>query len=101
MASKKEQAAKVKQAIKRFESFTGMNVEYIDQVEVQPIDDVMLTMGKCTGIMYSTVRDGVQEKYLHQFKKSAQPLLCVSSDGLQLYLIGGSYSVTDKGIEDV
>jgi len=57
-------------------------------------------MGKCLGIMYETVRDGEREQYIHEFNKTARPLLTVSSDGLQLYLIGGSYSVTDKGIED-
>ena len=100
MARKPRLDSQIIDAVNRFQKFTGMDVEFVDTVEIPPLDDVMLTIGKCTGIMYETVRDGVQEKYLHQFKKSAQPLFCVSSDGLQIYLIGGSYIFTDRGIED-
>lgn len=90
----------VSEAIDRFTDFRGDEPDFIETMELKPIDPVMLTIGQCTGIMYETTRDGQKEKYIHQFKKTAQPLLCVSSDGLQLYLIGGSYSVTDRGIED-
>lgn len=59
-----------------------------------------LTIGECDGVMYSTVRDGVPEKYCHQFKKSARPLLVASHDGAQLALIGGNFTFTERGIVD-
>lgn len=99
MSNKKKQQH-IQEAIERFTGFRGDPPEAIEVLEVPEIDPVMLTMGKCLGIIYESVRDGETEKYIHQFKKSARPLLCVSSDGQQLYLIGGSYSVTDRGIED-
>jgi len=90
----------IQEAISRFTGFRGDAPQSIEQIELKQIDPVQLTMGRCLGIMYETVRDGEREQYLHEFEKSARPLLTVSSDGLQLYLIGGSYSVTDRGIED-
>lgn len=95
-----ELEAAVQQAVDAYTGFRGDPPQSVDVIEVPQIDPVLLTMGECLGVMYETTRDGKREKYIHQFKKSARPLLCVSSDGLQLYLIGGSYSVTDHGIED-
>lgn len=92
--------ARIQAAVDRFTGFRGEPPASIERVRVPPVDPVVLTLGVCTGIMYATTRDGRHEKYLHRFKQTARPLLAVSSDGHSLYLIGGSYSVTDKGIED-
>lgn len=58
------------------------------------------TLGKLENIGYSTVRDGVAEKYIHRFKASSRPLLKASTDGKQLSLLGGAYDFTDRGIVD-
>lgn len=50
--------------------------------------------------MYTTVRDGEVEKYIHRFKKSARPILAASHDGKQLVLIGGDFVFTECGITD-
>lgn len=86
-------------AIKLFEDFTGENPAYIDLVDM-PVDTVAMAIGYCDGIMYSTVRDGKHEKYVHTFKKGCRPVLAASSDGKQLYLLGGSYNFTERGIVD-
>ncbi len=59
-----------------------------------------LTVGECDGILYSTVRDGNPEQYIHKFKRSARPLLVASHDGAQLALVGGDFVFTDRGITD-
>lgn len=92
--SKKKEAA-----IKLFKDFTGENPEYIDRVNL-PVDTVAMAIGHCDGIMYETVRDGKRERYVHKFKKGCRPVLAVSSDGKQLYLLGGEYNFTERGIED-
>jgi hypothetical protein len=61
---------------------------------------VGLTIGECNGILYSTVRDGEAEKYIHRFKKSARPLLVASHDGSALALVGGNFRFTNRGIVD-
>lgn len=98
-APARDTQAQVRQAVQRFTGFRGDAPTEVRRVKVST-PGVMLTMGNCLGIMYETVRDGRREKYLHRFNKKARPLLAVSSDGRKLYLIGGSYSVTDRGIED-
>jgi hypothetical protein len=50
--------------------------------------------------VYRTTRDGVTEKYEHTFRSKSRPALVSSSDGKQLYLLGGAYNITDRGIED-
>ena len=65
-----------------------------------PDYDTGLKVGKCCGIMYETIRDGKNEKYLHEFKKASQPDLAISHDGQQIFLIGGSYLFKDSGIND-
>jgi len=76
-----------------------MEPEFIDKVKITPVD-VGLKIGKCDGVLYTTVRDGVTEKYIHEFKKAARPVLVASFDGKQLLLIGGSFDFTDRGIVD-
>lgn len=65
-----------------------------------PEIDVGLKVGHCDGILYTTVRDGKTEKYIHKFKRSSRPLLAASFDGKSLVLIGGSYQFTERGIVD-
>lgn len=84
-----------------YERFTGH--DGVDEVVIDKplMPDVMCVIGEIDGIMYTTMRDGKTEKYLHKFKKSARPLFCVAPDGLSLHLIGGSYQFGERGIEDI
>lgn len=94
------QRAKIKRASELYADFTGHEALDIFSVDKPVIPDVMLAVGQIDGIMYSTVRDGVPEKYIHKFKKSCRPTFAVSHDGKSLYMIGGSYTFTDRGIID-
>ena len=86
-------------AIELYEDFTGHIPENLDYVEI-PAYEVGIRIGKVLGVMYETVRDGKREKYLHEFKKNSRPVLAVSFDGKQLYMLSGAYQFTDRGIED-
>ena len=83
-----------------YKRFTGHDA--LDEVSIDKpvLPDVMLVVGDIDGVMYTTVRDGVEEKYVHQFKKKCRPLFCVSHDGKTLYMLGGSYDFTERGIVD-
>ncbi len=59
---------------------------------------VAFLVGDLDGLIYTTRDDGV--KYVHQFKKSARPVLFASHDGRQIYVLAGAYSFTDRGFED-
>jgi len=73
--------------------------ENLDYYEVEPVD-VAFKIGECDGLLYTTVRDGVKESYIHKFKKKSRPLLVSSHDGKQLFLLGGRYDFTERGIVD-
>jgi len=82
-----------------YSDFTGHDADLIERHHVD-WPDTGLTIGKCDGILYETVRDGVTEHYVHRFKKSARPTLGASHDGTTLVLIGGKYRFTERGIVD-
>ncbi|MGH8744389.1 MAG: hypothetical protein ACREUY_08950, partial [Burkholderiales bacterium] len=84
---------------KIYEEFTGHGGETIARIAAPKIPDAVAVIGECDGIMYSTVRDGELEKYIHQFKKKSRPLFCVSPDR-KIWLIGGEYTFTERGIVD-
>jgi hypothetical protein len=89
-------------AAKLFERFTGHDAEEVGTVEVRELKDgdVVAQIGKCDGILYTAVRDGVTERYIHEFAAKDRPLFCVTEDGRQILLIGGRYLFTEKGIVD-
>lgn len=91
--------SKVAQAAKLYEEFTGHDADWYQNIDVD-WPDVALQVGKCDGILYTTIRDGVTEKYIHRFKKSAQPLLVASHNGKLLGLVGGNFQFTERGIVD-
>lgn len=90
----------LRNAKKLFSDFTGHEGNHIETVDKPVLPDVMLNVGEIDGILYTTVRDGVTEKYIHKFKKKCRPLFTVSHDGKQLFMLGGSYDFTELGIVD-
>lgn len=90
----------IDQAASLYERFSGHNPESIGKVRVPPTPRVGVAVGEVDGILYSTVRDGQLEKYIHKFRKSDRPLFVVAPDGKQLFLIGGNYTFTERGIVD-
>jgi hypothetical protein len=87
-------------AAKLYENFTGHGGEVIAKVPSPKMPKALAIIGEIDGIMYTTVRDGQHEKYIHKFKKSARPMFCVSPDGRQIFLLGGEYHFTERGIID-
>ena len=83
-----------------YENFTGHGGEVIAKVPMPIMPKALAVIGEIDGIMYDTYRDGKLEKYVHRFSKKARPLFCVSPDGSQIFLIGGSYKFTERGVID-
>lgn len=90
----------VAEAADLYERFTGHPGDDIVEFPRPTIPDALVEIGECDGILYTTVRDGRTEKYIHKFKKSARPLLCSTPDGSALFLLGGEYDFTERGIVD-
>jgi len=87
-------------AAKLYENFTGEPGELIARVSPPKCPKVLAVIGEIDGIMYDTFQDGELEKYVHRFDKKSRPLFCVSPDGKQIFLIGGQYKFTERGIVD-
>lgn len=90
----------IREAAQLYADFSGHEPEIIGELDKPVIPDVLIGIGEIDGIMYSTVRDGVLEKYIHRFTKKARPLFAVSPDGKQLFMLGGAYNFTERGIVD-
>lgn len=90
----------VKRAIDLYERFTGHPGDKIATVVKPKIPDVGIAAGRVLGIAYETVRDGKREKYFHRFASHARPLLVASHDGRTVFMLGGAYTFTDRGIVD-
>jgi hypothetical protein len=92
--------ARIDRAANLLEDFSGHEARTVDIVKM-PSYDTALRVGRITHIGYEAVRDGEKKRYEHDFKAAAAPDLCVTHDGQQILLIGGSYLFKDTGINDV
>ena len=73
-----------------------------NQIAYQPcsrlIPRVLVHVGRLKGLIYSSDKgDGRQKTYIHFMEKP--PRLACNSRGNQLYIVGGRYRVTKRGIE--
>jgi hypothetical protein len=89
----------IEQAKDLFREFTGENPEHLNKVKIRT-PKTGLVIGELDGVLYTTVRDGETEKYVHEFKRKSRPLLVASSDGQSLHIIGEGYEFTERGIVD-
>ena len=92
----REQIAK---AADLYVQFSGEEPSFIDKIRID-VPRVMLLIGECDGVLYTTRRDGRLESYIHRFKKRSRPLLTTGYDGKTLFIVGGRYDFTDAGIVD-
>lgn len=83
------------------ERFKGHDAEVLGTVNVPDMPSTVAVIGECDGVLYTTVRDGRTEKYIHKFAAKDRPLLCVAPNGRQMFFIGGRYVFTERGIVDL
>jgi hypothetical protein len=58
-------------------------------------------MGVCEFIGYMTTHDGETALYVHHFAPGSRPALYAGSGRNKLFLMGGRFTVTDRGITDL
>lgn len=90
----------IRRAAEIYERFTGHDSEVIGKVDIPDLPSAVAVIGQCDGILYTTIRDGVVEKYIHRFRAADKPIFAISPDGKQIILVGGNYDFTDRGIVD-
>lgn len=91
-------------AVSAYEEFTGHKATKVETVNLQ-LPACATKIGSLLGVAYEAVRDGKKEKYFHEFNRKSRPTLAVSvsSPGKPalLIIVGGHYTFTDHGIEDL
>lgn len=92
--------AEIRKAASLYERFSGHEATEGEIVRVRQLPKVGVCIGTVDGILYTTVRDGKVEKYIHQFKAVDKPRFVVAPDGKALFLVGGNYDFTERGIVD-
>ena len=87
------------QARRRFQAFHERQPRAgeIRAIRMRDVETV-LTVGELVGVIYQAAGDGKQ--YIHRFRKDARPVLTVSSDGKQIYVLTGAYRFTERGFVD-
>lgn len=59
----------------------------------------VVIVGYCDFIGYTTTHGRKAARYTHDFATRSRPLLC--TDGRRLYLVGGKFRFTSRGIVDL
>lgn len=85
----------IDQAGKLFAGFFDREPRDGEIAEIVRDTDTAIAIGKITAIMYNI--EGEEKAFFHRFKKSDRPLLFVSSDGRQIYVLKGGYRFTQRG----
>lgn len=82
---------------RRFNRFEPTRIEPVRHPRLIP--PVVVELGELTGLMYRSDKwqPGRPRTYIHFMKKP--PRLVSNAEGTQLYLVGGDYRVTPRGIE--
>ena len=89
----------LRQAVELYESFREKRPQKLGRATFK-LPKVVAVIGHVEGIDYRTTHGKKVTLYHHDFEPGSRPLLCVSSDGRQLMLLGGRYRFTDRGIVD-
>lgn len=92
-------ARDIEAARAHYKRFTGMEPDVIEWITV-PTMHALAGIGEIDALEYTTIRDGVEEKYRHDFKARSRPLFGVSPDGKMIVVLGGAFVFTERGIVD-
>lgn len=83
-----------------YREFSGHEPDETEVIEIPDMPRAVLVIGELEAVIYSTVRDDTAERYIHKFRKQSRAMLCASPDGRQLFIVGGNFEFTDRGIVD-
>ena len=83
-----------------YQQFHGRHPAKIKRLRAsRHIPPVLVELGELRGVIYRSDKwtPGVKRNYIHFMDQA--PLLVSNPEGTQMYILGGNYRVTHKGIE--
>ncbi len=89
-----------RKAIELFRGFREREPTISKEIELD-VPDQLIVMGHVEFIGYKTTHGKRAKLYKHDFAKGSRPLLCTGVGKNQVFLIGGNYHVTERGIVDL
>lgn len=89
-----------KGAFKLYEAFRETSPKRAMKINVR-VPKTLMAMGHVDAICYRTTHGKKSVLYKHDFAPGSRPLLCAGPERNQLFLVGGRYHVTDRGIVDL
>lgn len=90
----------MRQGIELYQGFNGFEPVCVVKVHhPRVIPPVVVELGELVGLIYRSDKgqQGQPQTYIHRMEDP--PRLVSNIEGTQLYIVGGSYSVTPRGIE--
>jgi hypothetical protein len=90
----------VQKAIKLYEEFRESPARRGRVIEID-IPKIVMNMGTVRFIGYDTTLKGKTDLRAHNFAPGSRPYLCVNPNTQELFIVGGRYHVTDRGIVDL
>ena len=88
------------QGMELYRAFNGFEPSHVVKVHhTRVIPPVVVELGELVGLMYRSDKGqpGQPRTYIHRMENL--PRLVSNIEGTQLYIVGGSYQVTSRGIE--
>ena len=87
-------------AFKLHESFRELSPTKSVKMKVN-LPRALMSMGHVEAICYRTTHGHASVLYKHEFAAGSRPVLAAGPKRNQLFLLGGRYHVTDRGIVDL
>lgn len=83
-----------------FRGFREREPKRIKKVRIE-IPTHVAVLGTVEFIGYNTSHGSKAVRYTHEFAPGSRPLLCAGRERGQLFLVGGRFHVTERGIVDL
>jgi len=96
----RSRASDIKRAARLHRAFREEPTRYARKVPFA-VPHAVAVMGHVEFIGYVTTHGGKAHLYIHEFAAGSRPMMTAGSKRNQLFLVGGRYTVTSRGITDL
>lgn len=93
--------SELRRVLQRYREFREAEPTGVRRIDVAPAPKALWRMGPCEFIGYMTTHQGKPALYVHHFAPGSRPVLVAGIRRNGLYLMGGRFRVTARGITDL
>jgi hypothetical protein len=90
----------IKRAARLYRGFREQRPNRVRAIRIK-LPRAVMVVGYVEFIGYSTTHGRRAQTYRHDFAPGSRPMLCAGPKRGELYLIGGRYHFTERGIVDL